>query len=63
MMQGPFKSILVESIQALSLPVLPAFFVCTEDEHTDKAKEVSKANTTVSRPVRGEFFVFCIAGG
>jgi len=62
MMQGPFKSILVESMQGLSLLVLPVFFVCTEEEQTDKANDANKTNATMRRPVHEEVFVFCIDG-
>jgi hypothetical protein len=60
MMQGPFRSILVESMQAL-FGVLPDFFVCTEEEQTDKANAVNKANATKSGLAQEGVFVFCMA--
>lgn len=59
MMQGAFKSILVESIQEL-LSVLSEFFVCTAEEQTDKANDADKISNTVRKPGRGDLFIFFI---
>jgi hypothetical protein len=55
MMQGPFKSILVESMQGLFW-VVPDFFVCTEEEQTDKANDMNRSNAIVRRLVQEEVF-------
>jgi len=60
MMQGPFKSIFVESIQALLFWALSDFFVCTEEEQNDKATDANTTNTTMNARVRERDFLFCI---